>query len=72
MAGREVGAELAQHRGVESWVGEVEAQEVVPVDAATSRLGYAATRTALGEPPSGDESEPPGRFSRGQDRSTTL
>ncbi len=64
VAGHEAGAELAEHRGVEARVGEVEAKNILPLDAATSRLGCAAIREVLGELQHGDERQPPRRFGR--------
>ncbi|MCF4130151.1 hypothetical protein [Methylobacterium sp. SyP6R] len=72
MAGHEAEAELAQHQGVESWIGEVEAEEVLSVDAATSRLGCAAIHAVLGESQHGDERQPPGPLRLGGHERTTT
>ncbi len=38
-ASRHTGAELTQNRGIEAGVGQVEAEQVLPVDASSPRIG---------------------------------
>lgn len=64
VAGHEARAELAHHRSVEARVDEVEAQELLPVDAASSRVGRAEVHEVLGERKQGNERQPPGCLGR--------
>jgi hypothetical protein len=57
-------AELAQHRVVEAGVGELEAQEVLPVDARPHRFGRPPVGQVLAELQEGDQRQPPRRQSR--------
>jgi hypothetical protein len=57
----QAGAELAQHRGVEAGVGQLQPEQVLPVDARPHRLGRAPVGEVLAELEQGDERQPPRR-----------
>jgi hypothetical protein len=65
IAGHQPGAELAEHRGVKAGVGKLQAQGVVPVDAAADRIDCLAVR----QPPTRrswpDGEDPACRFAQG-------
>ena len=56
------GAELAQHREVEAAVGQVEGEQVFPVDPAADCLGSLTVTQALAELHQGNKGEAPGRI----------
>ena len=60
-AGEQAGAELAEHGGVEPRVGQLEAEQVLPVDAGADGVGGAAVGEVLAELEDGDQGQPPGR-----------
>ena len=60
----QAGAELAQDRVVEAGIVELEAEQVLPVDAGAHRLGGTPVRQVLAEPQQGDQRQPPRRQPR--------
>jgi hypothetical protein len=63
-AGEQAGAELAEDRGVEARVGQLQRQGVLPVDAAAGGVRRLPIREVLGELEDGHQGEPPGRRGR--------
>jgi hypothetical protein len=61
VAGEQPGAELAEHGGVEARVGQIEAEQVLPVDAGADRLGRLAVGEVRAALEHGDQGQPPGR-----------
>jgi hypothetical protein len=61
LAGEQPGAELAEHGGVVARVGQLEAQQVLPVDAGADRLGRRAVGEVRAALEHGDQGQPPGR-----------
>ena len=57
-------AELAQDRSVEARVGQLQTEQVLPVDAAADRLGRAPVRQVLGKLEQGHKGQPPRAFRR--------
>jgi hypothetical protein len=57
-------AELAQHRVVEARVGQLEPEQVLPVDPAPDRLRGPPVGQVLAELQDGDQSQPPRRQPR--------
>jgi hypothetical protein len=57
-------AELAQDRVVEAGIVELEAEQVLPVDAGAHRLGGTPVRQVLAELQQGDQRQPPRRQPR--------
>ena len=60
-AGEQAGAELAEHGGVEPRVGQLEAEQVLPVDPGADGVGGRAVGEVLAELEDGDQGQPPGR-----------
>jgi hypothetical protein len=60
----EAGAELAEHGGVEPRVGQLEAEQVLPVDADADGVRRRTVGEVLAELQDGDQGEPPGREGR--------
>ena len=60
-AGRQAAAELGEDGEVEAGVVELEAEGVLPVDAAADGIGGPSIGEVLGELHDGDQGEPPGR-----------
>ena len=58
---KQAGAELAQDRGVEAGVGQLEAEQVLPVDARPHRLRRTPVGEVLAELQQGDERQAPRR-----------
>jgi hypothetical protein len=56
--------ELAQHRVVEARIGQLEAEQILPVDAGTHRLGGPTVGEVLAELQQGDPGQTPGRQAR--------
>ena len=59
-AGDQAAAELAEHGVVEAGIGQLQAEGVLPVDAAADGVGGLAIGEVLGELQDGDQGEPPG------------
>ena len=57
----EAGAELAEHGGVEPRVGQLQAEQVLPVDAGADGLRRRTVGEVLAELQDGDQGQPPGR-----------
>ena len=60
----QAGAELAEHGEVEAGVGQLQAEGVLPVDAAADGVGGLAIGEPLGELQDGDQGQPPGGLRR--------
>jgi hypothetical protein len=60
----EAGAELAQHGGVEAGIGQLQPEDVLPVDPGAHRLGGPSVGEVLAELQQGDQSQPPWREPR--------
>ena len=63
-AGDEAGAELAEDGEVEAGVGQLQAEGVLPVDAAADGVGGLAIGEPLGELQDRDQGQPPGGLRR--------
>ena len=59
-AGHEAGAELTQDQGVKTGIGQVEAEQVLPVDASPYGIGSTAVGQVLGKLQQRDQRQPPG------------
>src|ERR671932_1061278 len=57
-------SELAEHAEVKAGIGQLEPEEVLPIDAGPHGLGSLAIAQALTELHEGDESQPPGWIAR--------
>jgi len=72
----EPGAELAQHRGIETGIGQFEAEDVFPIDPTAHAVRSRAIGKAFGELEDSDEGEPPrgagGLAMRGEERGKRL
>jgi hypothetical protein len=60
----QAGAELAQHRGVEAGIGQLQPEQVLPVDPRPHRLGRLPIGQVLVELQQGDQGQPPRRQAR--------
>jgi hypothetical protein len=63
VAVEEAGAELAEHGGVEPRVGQLQPEQVLPVDAGADGLRRRTVGEVFAELQDGDEGQPPGRES---------
>ena len=59
--GQQPGAELAEHRVVEAGIGQVQGEQILPVDPGSNRLGRLPIAQALAEVEERDKRQPPGR-----------
>ena len=57
-------AKLTQHREVEAFVGQFQAEGIFPVNAGAHRIGSLTVREVLGELHDADQCQPPGGISR--------
>src|SRR5919199_4110211 len=63
-AGEQALSELAEHAEVKAGVGQLQAEEVLPIDASPHGLGGLSIAQALAELHEGNEGEPPGWIAR--------
>src|ERR671928_395981 len=63
-AGQQAISELAKDRMVETGIGQLQAEEVLPIDAGADGLGSLSVAQALADLHESDEGEPPGRIAR--------
>ena len=60
----QTGPELAQHAVIEAGIGQIERQEVLPIDPATDRLGRLPVAQPFAELHQRDQRQPPRRVGR--------
>jgi len=63
-ASDQTSAELAEHREIEAWVVQGQAQQILPIQTSANRVGGLPIREALGELQHRHQRQPPGRLRR--------
>ncbi len=61
-AGHQAGAKLAEHAVIEARVGQLQPQQILPVEATAHGVGGLAVREMLGKLQQDDSGQPPGSF----------